>query len=304
MSAARSYTQRAAAHPSPVAAKLFRIMEQKKSNLCASLDLTTTTELLAVLDKVGPHICLVKTHIDIISDFTYEGTILPLKKLAEKHNFLIFEDRKFADIGNTVKNQYKGGVYRIASWADITNAHGVTGAGIVSGLKQAAEETTKEPRGLLMLAELSSKGSLAYGEYTEKTVEIAKTDKDFVIGFIAQRDMGGREDGFDWIIMTPVSAWTTRATPWVSSTVLLTRSSARALTSSLSAEASTATAEIPLSRLRGTSRPAGVHTRRRLPRNRDTGTLYFSIVVVKINIRYGFMKKEERAGNSNRQNIM
>lgn len=203
MSAARSYTQRAAAHPSPVAAKLFRIMEQKKSNLCASLDLTTTTELLAVLDKVGPHICLVKTHIDIISDFTYEGTILPLKKLAEKHNFLIFEDRKFADIGNTVKNQYKGGVYRIASWADITNAHGVTGAGIVSGLKQAAEETTKEPRGLLMLAELSSKGSLAYGEYTEKTVEIAKTDKDFVIGFIAQRDMGGREDGFDWIIMTP-----------------------------------------------------------------------------------------------------
>lgn len=198
-----SYSERAQSHGSAVARKLFAIMEAKKSNLCASLDITSTAELLAVLDKVGPYICLVKTHIDIVDDFTYDGTVLPLQALARKHNFLIFEDRKFADIGNTVKHQYMSGVFRIAAWADITNAHGVTGAGIVTGLKQAAQETTDEPRGLLMLAELSSKGSIAYGEYTEKTVEIAKTDKDFVIGFIAQRDMGGRDEGFDWIIMTP-----------------------------------------------------------------------------------------------------
>ncbi|TID22599.1 hypothetical protein CANINC_003259 [Pichia inconspicua] len=178
-------------------------MEEKKSNLCASLDIATTSELLSILDTIGPYICLVKTHIDIISDFTYESTVLPLKELAKKHNFMIFEDRKFADIGNTVKHQYKGGVFRIASWADITNAHGVTGAGIVAGLKEAAQETTAEPRGLLMLAELSSKGSIAYGEYTRKTVEIAKTDKEFVIGFIAQKHMGGEDEGFDWIIMTP-----------------------------------------------------------------------------------------------------
>lgn len=54
-----------------------------------------------------------------------------------------------------------------------------------------------------MLAELSTKGSLAHGEYTKGTIDIAKTDKDFVIGFIAQHDMGGREEGFDWLIMTP-----------------------------------------------------------------------------------------------------
>lgn len=199
----QTYSQRAETHPSPVAQRLLRLMDSKKTNLCASVDVTNTKDFLSLIDKLGPYICLVKTHIDIINDFTYEGTIEPLLQLSRKHNFMIFEDRKFADIGNTVKSQYAGGVYKIAKWSDITNAHGVTGAGIVNGLKEAAQETTSEPRGLLMLAELSSKGSIAYGEYTEKTVEIAKTDKEFVIGFIAQRDMGGVEEGFDWIIMTP-----------------------------------------------------------------------------------------------------
>ncbi|KAI0463901.1 orotidine 5'-phosphate decarboxylase [Komagataella kurtzmanii] len=200
---ARSYAERANTHQSPVARRLFALMEQKQSNLCASVDVRTTKELLELLDKLGPFICLAKTHIDIIDDFTYDGTILPLLELSKKHKFLIFEDRKFADIGNTVKHQYQGGVYKIAQWADITNAHGVTGSGIVKGLKEAATETTDQPRGLLMLAELSSKGSIAHGKYTEETVEIAKSDKEFVIGFIAQNYMGGQDEGFDWIIMTP-----------------------------------------------------------------------------------------------------
>ncbi|CDF90219.1 Orotidine 5'-phosphate decarboxylase [Zygosaccharomyces bailii ISA1307] len=198
-----TYHDRAAKHASPLASKLLELMHEKQTNLCASLDVDTTTELLRLVDILGPYICLVKTHVDILSDFSMDGTVKPLKELAAKHKFLIFEDRKFADIGNTVKLQYSSGVYQISQWADITNAHGVTGPGIVQGLKQAAEETTQEPRGLLMLAELSSKGSLAHGEYTKGTVEIAKTDKDFVIGFIAQRDMGGRDEGYDWLIMTP-----------------------------------------------------------------------------------------------------
>ena len=201
----KTYSERAETHTSPVAQRLFRLMELKKTNLCASIDVDTTKEFLELIDKLGPYVCLIKTHIDIINDFSYESTIEPLLELSRKHQFMIFEDRKFADIGNTVKKQYIGGVYKISSWADITNAHGVTGNGVVEGLKQGAKETTtnQEPRGLLMLAELSSVGSLAYGEYSQKTVEIAKSDKEFVIGFIAQRDMGGQEEGFDWLIMTP-----------------------------------------------------------------------------------------------------
>lgn len=88
-------------------------MEAKKTNLCIAADVPTAAGVLALAESTGPHICCFKTHCDAVDDWT-PATATALAVLAEKHNFLIFEDRKFADIGNTVVSQYQGGVYHIA----------------------------------------------------------------------------------------------------------------------------------------------------------------------------------------------
>ncbi len=177
-----AYGQRAAEVTHPVAKKLLQCMEEKKTNLGVSADLTSQKEIVELIHEVGPHICVLKTHVDVIADFTPSFTV-ELQKLAEKYQFLIFEDRKFADIGQIVQRQYEGGVYRICEWAEIVNAHILPGPGIIEGLKQIG---MKHNRGLLLIAQMSSAGNLLTPEYTQQTLAYAQQHADFVMGFIAQ----------------------------------------------------------------------------------------------------------------------
>ena len=116
--------QRRKLSKSDLAQRLYRIMEMKKSNLCLSVDVTSKHRLIEFANTMGPQICCLKTHMDILMDFDPKVP-LTLKELAEKHDFLLFEDRKLADIGKTVEEQMRG-PFQIASWADLVTVHGET----------------------------------------------------------------------------------------------------------------------------------------------------------------------------------
>lgn len=191
-----SYAERAALCTNHIAQHLFSLLNEKQTNLALSADVTSCETLLELADKLGPEICILKTHVDILTDFTLEFT-QKLAALANKHQFLIFEDRKFADIGNTVKHQYQQGIYHIADWAHIINAHSLPGPGIISGL---AEVGLPKQRGLLLLAEMSSAGNLINSDYTQKTLRMAEQFPEFVLGFITQKKISS--DPW-WLYMTP-----------------------------------------------------------------------------------------------------
>ena len=47
---------------------------------------------MQLIDRIGPYVCMVKTHVDIISDFS-DDFVQKLTELAAKYKFIIFEDR-------------------------------------------------------------------------------------------------------------------------------------------------------------------------------------------------------------------
>lgn len=83
----------------PLATYLLRLIHHKKTNLCVSADVSSTAELLQLAEDVGDQICVLKTHADIVKDFT-DRTARGLSEVARRKKFIIFEDRKFGDIGS------------------------------------------------------------------------------------------------------------------------------------------------------------------------------------------------------------
>ncbi|KAK3386908.1 Orotidine 5'-phosphate decarboxylase domain-containing protein [Podospora didyma] len=292
------FAERAKQVTHPLNNYLFRLMELKSSNLCLSADVQTARELLYLADKVGPSIVVFKTHYDLISGWDYNphtGTGAKLAVLARKHGFLIFEDRKFVDIGKTVQMQYTAGTARIIEWAHITNANIDAGKDMVRALAEAAGkwkerihynvntsitvgtpvsdqfdeadersdelrrleprensngfqrdgreadgrkgsivsittvtqsfepvdsprmakntnegddvvfpgiEEAPSDRGLLLLAQMSSKGCLMTKDYTQACVEAAREHRSFVMGFVSQESLNTQPED-DFIHMTP-----------------------------------------------------------------------------------------------------
>jgi len=83
---------------------LLSLISIKRSNLCVSADVHTTYELLNVAEEVGDYICVLKTHADIIDDWSTK-TIKGLQEISSRKHFLLFEDRKLGDIGSTISLQ-------------------------------------------------------------------------------------------------------------------------------------------------------------------------------------------------------
>ena len=174
-----------------VSKRLLDISLAKQTNLIFSADVTSKSQLLQLANDIGPHICALKTHIDIVNDFDAD-LIEQLQATAKKHNFLLFEDRKFSDIGNTVKHQFVSKHYNIPQWADLVTVHLTAGASLVDAL---ADSGKLDDTALIAIVGLSSSDTLTDLAYIQRAMEIVIDKKEYFSGIVAQHDLLGTEAG-------------------------------------------------------------------------------------------------------------
>ena len=109
-----------------LSARVMRIMQRKKSNLCVAIDLNTPQELLRVAKLVAPFCCALKFHIDLLlGGGVSNDLVAAFKALAGKNgkDLLLIEDAKMADVGRT--NALK--IRHALQWVDAVTAHCLAG---------------------------------------------------------------------------------------------------------------------------------------------------------------------------------
>ena len=134
---------------SDMARSFMKTAARKESLVCLAADRKTMSGLFELIDLAGPYLAALKTHVDLIDDWSEDSWKVFCQK-AKDADLLIFEDRKFADIGKISRNQMAG-IYDIRSWADLVTAHLISGPDIVEGLSAGWSDVGRFG-GVLLLA--------------------------------------------------------------------------------------------------------------------------------------------------------
>ena len=158
---------------------LLDIMKQKKSNIILSIDMPSTYKILHLAEIAGPHVCGIKVHLDIIPDISQQF-LKQLKELSIKYHFLIIEDRKFADIGNTVELQLCNPQFNMREYINAVTVHTLPGSDMLNVFRKYSIP-------VILIQEMSTKNNLFNNEYIRQTIEIANSNADIVLGVVGQR---------------------------------------------------------------------------------------------------------------------
>lgn len=117
------------------AKNLLKVFSLKNNYIVPSVDFEKSDDLLGFIDLVGKYVGLVKIHSDIVNDWSME-TFLTLKNLSNDYNFYILEDKKFVDIGSTMKKQLNNKHFSYKDWVDCVTVVPLGGGeSIVNGLE-------------------------------------------------------------------------------------------------------------------------------------------------------------------------
>lgn len=190
-----TFEQRLESCSNPLMRKLLQIIIDKKSTLCVAADIYPIETVIKLVHQIGPHICMLKLHMGIyqnererLNDF-YDQ----LCQLKKKHNFLLFEDRKYFD-GNQAVQLDCAGYFRYFDLVTVVPLLGDATFRAIESAVQQAGLPEDEPRGCLAICELSFGGASADRQELgcvsldgPKILDIAQRNHKICAGIIAQK---------------------------------------------------------------------------------------------------------------------
>lgn len=150
--------------------KLYQLALFKKSNIIISCDFMTNQEILNCLQYIGSFIIAVKVHLDILESSNYTQFLTDLNTLKIKHNFLVIEDAKYADIDSIMIEKINNSQLDINNIADAFTMHAIAGLSILE------EEKLKIPA--IIVSEMSSSNNIITKEFTQKIINIIREKKE------------------------------------------------------------------------------------------------------------------------------
>ena len=162
--------------------KIIKKIQEKKSNLCVSLDYSKANKILEVLELVKESVVMVKIHVDIIEDFTLDFA-KKLKDICDKNGIYILEDRKFADIGHIFQKKFTSGIYKIQSWCHLITMHALIGEGPIRCFQECGD---LNQQGILLISQMSNDGNWLNSDYQGRSIWLARRFPSSVCGFICQ----------------------------------------------------------------------------------------------------------------------
>lgn len=179
----QSYEERLANCTNPLLKKLFKIIIEKRSNLCVAANFRTLEETSEFIDKVGEHICILKTQSERFPGDPAEN-LRALYEKKKQYNFLLFEDRKFYDGMETIQSIY---AEKYVKYADLVTVIPICGDGVFKAIENAAKSANlpeDEPRGCLAVCQVSFAGFVQINE--KECLEVAERNTSVCVGVIAQ----------------------------------------------------------------------------------------------------------------------
>ena len=186
--------------------RLLNVIKTKQTSVCLSLDTVTWNKGKSILESCAPYICMVKLHLDLLTDWNNTAT-QEILDMAKTHNFLIIEDSKLDDVPNIVESQVYGGLHSFGNWVDAVTLNTVNFVSINNALYRSAKkkrfDNVSKELTCIPVGQYNTKASMVTKDYSVdfKNRLLEEKDARFQTRTIIQQNLYKTDNQF--LRMTP-----------------------------------------------------------------------------------------------------